>query len=104
MRKDAKKVLLAGALVAVVISLLAPFLASSNPDGLDKSVITLVGGGDEEKAEEIVSEHDPIGYKAPFPDYSIEGFDKAGEVMAILIGTIVMLIIGIAAGHFLKKS
>lgn len=93
-----------GAAIAIILSVLAPFLASSNPDGLDKNIINLVGGGDEEKAEEIVSSSDPVKYSPPMPDYSIEGLGKTGEVLAILLGTMAVLLIGFGAGKALKKQ
>jgi len=40
---------IAGAAVAIMISILAPFLASLNADGLDKNLITLVGEDQKKK-------------------------------------------------------
>jgi cobalt/nickel transport protein len=104
MKPENTKFIIAGAAIAILISILAPFLASPNPDGLDKNLITLVGGGSEEKAEEIIGEQDEVGYEAPFPDYSIEGMDKAGEVLAILIGTVLMLMLALGVSSLLKKK
>lgn len=104
MTPENTKFILAGAAIAILLSILAPFLASSNPDGLDKTLITLVGGGSEEKAEEIIGEKDPVGYESPFQDYSIEGMDKAGEVLAILIGTVLMLVLALGVSSLLKKK
>lgn len=91
----------AGAVIAIIISVLAPFLASSNPDGLDKNLITLVGRGSEEHAEEIIGERMPIEYQAPMPDYTIEGMGKLGEVGAIVAGTLLMLVISMGLGKVL---
>lgn len=104
MNPESTKIIIAGAAIAILISILAPFLASSNPDGLDKNLITLVGGGSEEKAEEIIGENDQVRFEAPFPDYTIEGMDKAGEVLAILIGTILMLVLSLGLSKLLKKK
>jgi cobalt/nickel transport protein len=104
MKKESKQILLIGAAIAITLSALAPFLASSNPDGLDKNVINLVGGGDEEKAAEIIGSSDPVNYNALMPDYSLDGFGKMGEVFAILIGTVTMILIGLGAGRVLKKQ
>jgi len=98
------KIIIAGAVIAITISVLAPFLASSNPDGLDKSLIELVGGGSEELAEEKIGEKTPIEYEAPMADYSIEGMGKLGEVEAITIGTLLVLIISIGLGKLVKKK
>jgi cobalt/nickel transport protein len=104
MTPENTKIILAGAAIAILLSILAPFLASPNPDGLDKNLITLVGGGSEEKVEEIIGEKDPVGYVPPFPDYGIEGMDKAGEVLSILIGTVIMLVLGLGVSSILKKN
>ena len=98
------KIIIAGAVIAIIISVLAPFLASSNPDGLDKNLVELVGGGSEEHAEEIIGERTPIEYEAPMADYSIEGMGKLGEVGAITIGTLLVLIISIGLGKLVKKK
>jgi cobalt/nickel transport protein len=104
MTPEDTKIILAGAAIAILISILAPFLASPNPDGLDKNLITIVGGGSEEHAEKIIEEKNEVGYEPPFPDYSIEGLDKAGEVLAILLGTIIMLVLAVGVGSLFKKE
>ncbi|MCJ7617130.1 MAG: PDGLE domain-containing protein [Desulfobacterales bacterium] len=98
------KIIIAGAVIAIIISVLAPFLASSNPDGLDKNLVELVGGGSEEHAEEIIGERTPIEYEAPMADYSIEGMGKLGEVGAITIGTLLVLVISIGLGKIFEKK
>jgi len=97
-------IIIAGAVIAIIISILAPFLASSNPDGLDKNLIELVGLGSEEQAEEIIGERVPIEYEAPMADYSIEGMGKLGEVGAIVIGTLLVLIISLGIGKIVEKK
>ena len=97
-------IIIAGAVIAIIISVLAPFLASSNPDGLDMNLINLVGGGSEEHAEEIIDEKAPIEYEAPLLDYSIEGMGKLGEVGAIVGGTLLMLGISLGLGKVLGKK
>ena len=104
MTPENTKIIIAGAAIAILLSILAPFLASPNPDGLDKNLITLVGGGSEEHAEKIIEEKNEVGYEPPFPDYSIEGMDKAGEVLSILIGTVLMLVLGFGVSSILKKN
>ena len=104
MSPENTKILMVGAIIAILLSVLAPFLASPNPDGLDKNIIDLVGGGSEEKAEEIIGEKNKVAYESPFPDYSIEGMHKIGEVLAILIGTVIMLALGLGVSILLKKK
>ena len=98
------KIIIAGAVIAIIISILAPFLASSNPDGLDKNLIELVGSGNPEQAEEIIGERIPIEYKTPITDYSIEEMGKLGEVGAIVIDTLLVLIISLSIGKIVKKK
>ncbi|HUV83809.1 MAG TPA: PDGLE domain-containing protein [archaeon] len=98
------KIIITGAVIAIIISILAPFLASSNPDGLDKNLIELVGSGNPEQAEEIIGERVPIEYEAPMADYSIEGMGKLGEVGAIIIGTLLVLVISLGIGKIVEKK
>jgi cobalt/nickel transport protein len=104
MTPENMKFILAGAAIAILLAILAPFLASQDPDGLDKNLITLVGGGSEEKAAEIIGEKDMVAYNAPFQDYSIEGMDKAGEVLAIVLGTVIILVLALGVTSLLKKK
>lgn len=99
-----RNIIIAGAAIAIFIAVLAPFLASPNPDGLDKNLITLVGGGSEERAEKIIEEKNMVGYEPPFPDYSIEGMDKSGEVLAIVLGTVIMLLLALGVSSIMKKK
>jgi cobalt/nickel transport protein len=104
MTPENTKFLLAGTAIAIILAILAPFLASPNPDGLDKNLVELVGMGSEEHAEKIIEEQNLVGYEPPFPDYSIKGMDKAGEVLSIVMGTIILLLIALGVSSSLKKK
>jgi len=108
---DRRTFIIAGIVVALIIAVAAPFLASGNPDGLESAFFSMYGAktvtgseldeGQVEHAEEAVVEktgNDP-GFEAPLPDYSVPGLDKAGEVFAIVGGTLVMFVLvwGISA-------
>jgi cobalt/nickel transport protein len=99
-----KNIILAGAALAIFIAILAPFIASTNPDGLEKNIITFVGGGSTEKAREIIGEKNTVVYEPPFPHYGIEGMDKPGKVLAIVIGTVFILVLGLGVSSLLKKK
>jgi cobalt/nickel transport protein len=99
-----RNIIIAGAAIAIFIAILAPFLASTNPDGLDKNIITLVGGGSEEKAKEIIGEKNKVAYEPLLSHYSIEGMGKSGKVLAILIGTVILLVFGLGVSSLLKKK
>jgi len=80
-----KKLLIAGVLISVIIAAAAPFVASSNPDGLESTA------GEFENEDDKKDEH----YESPMPDYSAPGVknDDASGVVAIVLGTFVMFII-----------
>jgi len=82
------KVIIFGLAIAFIVSVLAPFLASSNPDGLESA------------AENFSSAEgkDYVKFDSPMPDYAIEGMDKAGEVAAIVIGTFVVAALAYGVG------
>jgi cobalt/nickel transport protein len=103
-----KTFLFAGLAVVLVIAAMAPFIASSNPDGLESAFFGIFGAKeiqgselDEEHAEAAEEEVAAItgndfSLDSPFPDYTIKGLAKSGEAAAIIIGTI--LVLGIAFG------
>lgn len=105
---DKKTFIFAGVAVALVIAAMAPFIASSNPDGLESAFFGIFGAKDiqgsaldEEHAgaaEEQVTEitGNEFSFGSPFADYSIEGLAKFGEAAAVIIGT--LLVLGIALG------
>ena len=99
-----KQIFLIGIAIAIVLAILAPFLASSNPDGLDTTLLKLVGGGDKEVLDEKVAENNPLDYNAPMSGYSIEGMGKAGEVGSILGGTLLILGISFGLSRIMKKK
>lgn len=93
------KFLYAGIAIALVLSMLAPFLASSDPDGLESAA----GGVIEEAKLEEMEEMEPaVG--APMTDYAIEGMGKSGEVAAIAIGTFAVLAISFGFGKVFNKK
>ena len=75
-------------IIAIVIS---PFIASSDPDGLEKSAENL-----------NVSEPDAV-LESPFPDYSFEALGKTGEIVVLILGTIVTLLAALGLGFVLRK-
>jgi cobalt/nickel transport protein len=82
MKPQDRNLIIAVVILCLVIGVLAPFIASPNPDGLEKSAEQLMPGGGE--TEGVVS--------PPFPDYGIESLGKMGEIIAMFIGIFVTLI------------
>ncbi len=83
--------------LAILISVLAPFLASSDPDGLESAAEKVIG---EERFAEL--EEAEAAIDSPMPDYSIEGKGKLGEIIAICLGTIGILAISFGLGKIIK--
>jgi cobalt/nickel transport protein len=100
---DQKTFVVAAVVLALVIAVLAPFLASGDPDGLESAFFGLYGaktttGTDlneeiAESAEEQVVETtgNDFEFGSPMSDYAIEGMDKMGEVLAVVLGTVLMI-------------
>jgi len=91
-----RKFLIGGLGVALVIAFLAPFLASTNPDGLDSSIEKLIPG----------HEAEPV-YESPMPDYTVPilGEDsKLGGVIAIVLGTLAIFGLAWGIGKLIKKD
>jgi len=91
-----KKLLLGGIAIALVIAILAPFLASSNPDGLDSTAEKVMQNPETEPA-----------FESPLPDYTIPSLGEEnplGGVIALILGTLLALGIGLGLGTILKKK
>lgn len=93
------KFLYAGIAIALLISVLAPFLASPDPDGLESAASGVIEKSKLSELEEV----EPA-VSSPMPDYSIEGMGKRGEVMAIAAGTIAVLAISFGLGKVFNKK
>ena len=95
MNKRNKKLLLVGLIVAIIISVIAPFAASENPDGLESAA------GEFESAEG----KEDSDYESPMPDYIIPELGDGGTsgAAAVIIGTIVTLIIVLAMFYGITK-
>lgn len=90
-----KKFLLGGLAIALIIAVLAPFLASPNPDGLDSTAQKVMQNPETEPAVE-----------SPLQDYTIPilGDNPLGGVIALVIGTLLVLGIAYGLGVVLKKK
>lgn len=93
MKSKDKKFLIAGFAICLLIAILAPFIASSNPDGLEKT------------AEQISTANESTIYQAPFADYSIPLFGEGplGGVAALALGILIVLALGYIIALILKR-
>jgi len=103
------KFLVVGIMIALAISIIAVFLASSDPDGLDSTALIASGQktltapatGDEMTVE--APGH--FSYSSPMQDYTLgENWGPLGGIIAMVIGTILTFVIGIGLAFLLKKQ
>jgi cobalt/nickel transport system permease protein len=101
-----KNFLVAGLVIALIIGGCAVFFASSNPDGLDSTL--LVSGGVKDifapaTGDEIVEAEDPVGWQAPMPDYAL-GDSTIGAIIALIIGIFAALVVILVAAKIVYAS
>ena len=89
-----KYLILTGVIVAMVIAVISPFIASSNPDGLEKSAQNL-GVHDSEPA-----------IKPLFPNYTVKAFGDSplSGIAALAIGILIALGLGYIVAKILKRK
>jgi len=95
MEKKTKQLILIGLVVAIIIAVLAPFLASSNPDGLESTAEKIMLPGVSDKTF----------HESPMPDYIIPslGENPISGAIAIVIGVIVVFALAYGLGYILKN-
>lgn len=99
------KFVIGGLIIAIVIAILAPFIASSNPDGLDSTLETIEASGFiPEDTLQFMEEG--IGYNAPLPDYIVPalGEDGLSGSLAIVIGVIIAFAAIVIVGKVISKK
>jgi cobalt/nickel transport protein len=109
-------VIAAGIAIALSIAILAPYYASTYPDALDSTFLTLSGvkNTDTVSVNEsgVASVHtalleksgNSVSWQAPFSDYTIPGMDKPGEVLAIIFGVVVLFALGFGISRFIARK
>ncbi|MFA5331884.1 MAG: PDGLE domain-containing protein [Methanoregula sp.] len=101
---DNKTFLIGGIIVALLIGVVAVFLASGDPDGLESTALIVQGEktltGDTPADAEIQEDlSGKFSYTSPMPDYSLgENMGSVGGIIAIVVGTIIAfgVVLGIA--------
>ena len=91
--KSDKTLIIVTVIICIVIACIAPFLASSNPDGLEKTA------EDSNVPEEVAT----AAVSSPLPDYSFEPLGKIGEIGALIIGIIITLLVAFGISYVIKK-
>ncbi|MGZ4857752.1 MAG: PDGLE domain-containing protein [Methanobacteriaceae archaeon] len=92
MSSNNKKLVIAAVILCLVIGILAPFIASSYPDGLEKSAEQLMSNSNTEPA-----------VNAPMSGYTIHGLGKLGKIVAIILGILGTLVIAYLFAMLLKR-
>jgi cobalt/nickel transport protein len=89
MNKKDKSFIIGGLIVAIIIAILAPFLASADPDGLESAAEKIL----------LVDETEPV-LEAPLPDYLVPSWGESplGGVVSIVLGTLIafLAMVGLA--------
>lgn len=93
MDKRDKTLIIIAIIISVIICCLAPFIASGDPDGLEKSAED--ANVSEEKAIVVIV--------PPFPDYTFEPLESIGGVGVLILGTILTLLCGWGIAEILKR-
>lgn len=91
--KSDKTLIIVAVVICIAIACFAPFIASSNPDGLEKTA------EDANVAEGVES---PV-VESPLPDYSFEPLGKLGEIGALVVGIIITLLAAFGISFVIKK-
>jgi cobalt/nickel transport protein len=96
---DNKTFVAIGIVIALLIGVVAVFMASGDPDGLESTALVVSGQKDltgpapEEGDPEVVGTGS-FAYEAPMPDYSLgEEMGSLGGLIAIVVGILVTLLI-----------
>ena len=86
-------------LICVVICVLSPYIASGDPDGLEKSAED-AGVPEDFSIEEINGIPDAI-----FPDYAFADApdDQVLQIVALVVGVILTLLVGYGIAYIVKK-
>lgn len=107
---DNKTFIIIGVIIALLIGVVAVFLASGDPDGLESTALmvqgqkTLTGAtpADAEIHEETAGR---FSYSSPMPDYSLgETMGSAGGIIAIVVGTFLAFLVVLGLAYGLKLA
>jgi cobalt/nickel transport protein len=109
---DNKTFLIAGIILALLIGIVAVFLASSDPDGLESTALLVQGqktltGNTPEDAKVQEDQTGKFSYESPMPDYSLgEQLGPLGGIIAIITGTLLAfgVVLGISKVLIAKKK
>jgi cobalt/nickel transport protein len=105
---DNKTFIIAGIVIALLIGVVAVFMASGDPDGLESTALVVQGqkeltGTTPEDAEIVEDPAGKFSYEAPMPDYALgESMGPLGGIVAIVFGTILAFLVVLGFAYGLK--
>lgn len=88
------KVFAVGIVAVFGLALAAPFLASSNPDGLQQTASMVI----KNEMSSVIAPITPL-----FPNYSIPGMGLEGRVAAVVIGFAAIILLWLGTAKLLKR-
>lgn len=93
MNTQNRNLVMGGLAIAIIIAILAPFLASSNPDGLESA------------AEGLGVPESEAAFESPLPDYAIPGMEDNpwGGVAALILGVLLVVLVMLGLSALLSK-
>ena len=106
---DNKTFLIVGVIIALVIGVLAVFLASGDPDGLESTALIVSGQKELTGASPEDGDAEAVGtgtfvYESPMPDYSLgDEMGPLGGVIAIIVGIFLTLAVVIGATWLVRQ-
>ncbi len=96
-----------GLVIALIIGVAAVFLASGDPDGLESA--SLYVQGEKDLTSDAPEDADPeaVGlgtfeYSSPFPDYSWEDLGKMGDIIALVLGIVIVFVLIFGVSRIIK--
>jgi cobalt/nickel transport protein len=105
---DNKTFIIAGIIIALLIGVIAVFMASADPDGLESTALVVQGqkdltGGTPENAEIQEDLNGKFSYTALMPDYSLgEDMGSLGGLIAIIVGIFLAFLVVLGLAYAVK--
>lgn len=107
---DNKTFIIAGIVIALLIGVVAVFMASGDPDGLESTALVVQGqktitGGTPADAEVHEETAGRFAYSSPMPDYSLgESMGSLGGLAAIVFGTVLAFLVVLGCAYGIKMA
>lgn len=107
---DNKTFLVAGIIISLLIGVVAVFMASGDPDGLESTALVVSGQKDLTGSSPEEGDPEAVGtgtfeFESIMPDYSLgEEMGPLGGMIAIVVGIILTLIVVIGATYAINMS